>query len=125
MRAPELSCRIAVPQALPFSVKVNYLMHVNPSAYVRWGKRLTDVVLAMCGIMVTAPIFAACALAVKLDSRGPVLFRQRRVGKNLRPFQIVKFRTMLQDTEERGPSITASDDKRITAVGKFLRQVQA
>jgi lipopolysaccharide/colanic/teichoic acid biosynthesis glycosyltransferase len=85
-------------------------------------KRLFDVVAAAGGLVVTAPLFLLIAAAVKLDSPGPVFFRQQRIGKDFRPFQIFKFRTMVQDAPQRGSAITIGDDPRITRVGKLLRR---
>lgn len=69
-----------------------------------------------------SPVLAAAAVAVRLDSRGPVLFVQRRVGRNFRPFGIYKFRTMVTDAEARGGQITFGADPRITRVGHWLRK---
>jgi lipopolysaccharide/colanic/teichoic acid biosynthesis glycosyltransferase len=62
------------------------------------------------------------ALAVKLSSKGPILFFQERIGKNGKPFQIIKFRTMYTDAEKEGPQLSSSNDARITKVGKFMRK---
>jgi lipopolysaccharide/colanic/teichoic acid biosynthesis glycosyltransferase len=62
------------------------------------------------------------AVLIKLDSPGPIFFKQERIGLRFRPFQILKFRTMVQDSLARGGSITAGDDPRITRVGWFLRK---
>lgn len=85
------------------------------------AKRLFDVTVAAVGLVLLAPLFAVTALAIKLDSRGPVLFRQQRVGRGGVPFRIHKFRTMVQDAAEHGPSLTVGDDARITRVGRLLR----
>jgi lipopolysaccharide/colanic/teichoic acid biosynthesis glycosyltransferase len=85
-------------------------------------KRLFDVVAAAGGLAVTAPLFLLIAAAIKLDSPGPVLFRQQRLGRDFRPFQIFKFRTMVYDAPQRGSAITVGDDPRITRVGKLLRR---
>jgi lipopolysaccharide/colanic/teichoic acid biosynthesis glycosyltransferase len=85
-------------------------------------KRLFDVVAAAGGLAVTAPLFLLIAAAIKLDSPGPVFFRQQRLGRDFRPFQIFKFRTMVYDAPQRGSAITVGDDPRITRVGKLLRR---
>jgi lipopolysaccharide/colanic/teichoic acid biosynthesis glycosyltransferase len=84
-------------------------------------KRLFDILLSLAGLLVLAPLFAAVALFIKLDSRGPVFFRQERVGRHFRPFAIYKFRTMTEGAEKEGALITIRGDKRITRVGHFLR----
>ena len=73
--------------------------------------------------MLLSPVLLLFAIAVKLDSRGPVFFRQERVGRGFRPFRIFKFRTMVVDAPQRGGQITSGhDDPRITRVGRFLRR---
>lgn len=81
--------------------------------------RVRDVVCASLGLLVLLPLFLLTALAIRLDSPGPVFFRQVRVGRSGRPFRIHKFRTMRVD--EIGPSVSTSVDPRITRVGRFLR----
>lgn len=88
--------------------------------YSGTGKRLLDAIGAMAMLILLAPIFAACALAISLSSPGPILFRQQRVGRDGRLFTLLKFRTMRADAA--GPRITAAGDARITAVGRFLRR---
>lgn len=86
------------------------------------GKRLFDIAASGAALLLLAPVLLAIALTVKIDSKGPVLFRQIRVGKNSRTFRIRKFRTMRAGEENRGLQITASDDPRITRAGAFLRK---
>ena len=86
-------------------------------------KRSFDLIFSFLGILAFSPLLLFIALLVKLTSRGPVFFRQVRVGKNGRPFRIFKFRTMVRDAH-RGPSVTAGKDARITAVGRLLRQAK-
>jgi lipopolysaccharide/colanic/teichoic acid biosynthesis glycosyltransferase len=85
-------------------------------------KRALDVVCSAVGLLLLSPALAAAALAVKLSSPGPVLFRQVRVGLRGRPFRIAKFRSMR--VNEGGPSVTAGGDARITRVGKLLRRTK-
>ncbi|MCR5719894.1 MAG: sugar transferase [Lachnospiraceae bacterium] len=97
-------------------------------------KRIFDIAASIFGIIVFSPIMLATAIAIKLDSKGPVLFKQTRVGKNGRLFKIYKFRSMFVDAEERkaelmkqnqmqnGPMFKMKDDPRITKVGKFIRK---
>lgn len=88
----------------------------------RATKRMVDVVTAAAGLVMFAPIFAIAAVAIKLDSAGPILFRQRRCGFNGRPFQIIKFRTM--SVMEDGDTIIPAkpNDARVTRVGNWLRR---
>ena len=83
------------------------------------AKRLFDIVLSALGLLTLAPILLLVALWVKLDSPGPVLFRQERVGRFGKPFLIHKFRTMR--VYNAGPQITVGADPRITRSGRFLR----
>jgi lipopolysaccharide/colanic/teichoic acid biosynthesis glycosyltransferase len=85
-------------------------------------KRSLDVLLAAIGLALLAPVWFAIAVWIKLDSPGPVFFRQERVGRHAQVFRIRKFRTMVVDAPALGPSITASTDPRITRAGRFLRR---
>lgn len=87
-------------------------------------KRLFDVVAAVAGLLVLSPLFALVALAIKLTSRGPVFFRQERVGRDFQPFRIYKFRTMVVDAPRLGGQITAGRDPRITSIGHLLRKTK-
>ena len=83
-------------------------------------KRIFDFIAALLGLLVLAPLFVAVAIWIKFDSRGPVLFRQQRVGKDGVPFNIIKFRTMHDDAHEL--LLTVGNDHRITPAGRFLRR---
>jgi FlaA1/EpsC-like NDP-sugar epimerase/lipopolysaccharide/colanic/teichoic acid biosynthesis glycosyltransferase len=84
-------------------------------------KRLLDVVLSATGLLLLSPVLAAVAVAIKREGGGPVLFRQKRVGRDFRPFRILKFRTMVPGAERLGPGITPGSDPRVTRLGAFLR----
>jgi len=84
-------------------------------------KRVFDVVLAAVGLVVLSPVWILAAVAVRLSSPGPILFRQLRVGRHFQPFTIYKFRTMVVDAHQRGGLLTAGADPRITRVGHWLR----
>ena len=84
------------------------------------SKRLFDIVASVLGIIVLSPMFLAIALWIKLDSRGPVFFRQQRVGKDGELFDIIKFRSMSDDDHDA--LLTLGHDRRITKAGKFLRR---
>lgn len=85
------------------------------------SKRLFDWVMASLGLLVLGPVLLLIALAIKLDSPGPIFFRQERVGRFGRPFRIHKFRTMRHDPVGQGLQITVGADRRITRVGQVLR----
>ncbi|MDP9970609.1 lipopolysaccharide/colanic/teichoic acid biosynthesis glycosyltransferase [Variovorax paradoxus] len=86
------------------------------------AKRVFDIGMALGALLILSPILGAVAIWIRLDSPGPALFRQERVGLAGRRFQILKFRTMRQDAAVNGPQITVGEDVRITRAGVFLRR---
>jgi lipopolysaccharide/colanic/teichoic acid biosynthesis glycosyltransferase len=84
--------------------------------------RKAEAAIALVGLVMAAPLIALTAIAIALTSRGPVIFRQKRMGRKGRPFTMYKLRTMLP--ESAGPQVTAGDDVRVTPVGKFLRKTK-
>jgi len=86
------------------------------------AKRLFDLLASGIGLLVLAPILLGISLAIKLESNGPVFFRQERVGRFGKTFRIHKFRTMVTDAERRGLQITVGADARVTNVGTVLRK---
>lgn len=88
-------------------------------------KRALDIVVAATGLVVLAPLFVLIAVAIKIDTPGPVFFRQVRVGRRGQHFRIFKFRTMTAGPTGEGPQVTATDDARITRVGRVLRRTKA
>jgi sugar transferase (PEP-CTERM system associated) len=92
------------------------------SRMTRFVKRMLDLALSLIGFIIASPLMALTALAIRLDSPGPVLYTQERVGENGRVFTVVKFRSMRIDAEETGRPMWARDkDDRITRVGRFIR----
>ena len=85
------------------------------------AKRLFDIVLAACALLLLSPLLIALAAWVRLDSPGPVFFRQERIGRNGVPFRIHKFRTM-HERAASGPLLTVDGDLRVTRAGRFLRR---
>lgn len=91
--------------------------------YVKYGKRLLDILLSVVGIVMLSWLYLLLIIAIKLDSRGPVLFKQKRVGIHKTYFNIHKFRTMRIDTPKDMPThMLANPESYITNVGKFLRK---
>ncbi|MBX3040923.1 MAG: sugar transferase [Bdellovibrionaceae bacterium] len=86
------------------------------------GKRAFDFTIALIGLLFLSPLFVLISFWVKIDSSGPVFFRQDRVGLGLVPFRIHKFRTMVVNAEDKGMQITVGADSRITRSGSFLRR---
>ena len=87
-------------------------------------KRVMDLFFSFFGLVILSPVFLVIAIWIKLDSKGPVFYKQVRVGKNMEPFKIFKFRTMIYDPYDKGLQLTTSDDKRITRSGRFLRKTK-
>ena len=87
-------------------------------------KRTFDLFVALMGLFLTWPLLAIIAIAVKLDSPGPVFFRGQRVGRFGHWFSMYKFRSMVAGAARKGPGITASGDARVTRIGKILRRTK-
>jgi exopolysaccharide biosynthesis polyprenyl glycosylphosphotransferase len=123
------------------AVQLNHIAEMPVIEYGTWGtswstmalKRCVDVVVSAAGIVVLAPVMLMIAVAVRLGSRGPALFRQVRAGREGKPFKILKFRTMCHDAEERISEVISPDelaepmfklreDPRVTKFGRFLRR---
>jgi exopolysaccharide biosynthesis polyprenyl glycosylphosphotransferase len=104
---------------------VDFAVKVRTYFLISWRegiKRVLDLAISLIGIAATAPVMLLIAIAVKMDSKGPVFYRQVRVGKKGRLFEIYKFRTMRQDAEvASGPVWAKENDPRITRLGQFLR----
>ncbi|HET9451271.1 MAG TPA: sugar transferase [Aggregicoccus sp.] len=88
------------------------------------AKRLLDLACVVPGLVLVGPGMLLIAVAVRLDSPGPALFRQERVGQGGRPFRMLKFRTMGVDAERQGGGLTVGEDRRITRVGRWLRALK-
>jgi lipopolysaccharide/colanic/teichoic acid biosynthesis glycosyltransferase len=88
------------------------------------GKRAFDLLLASFGLVLLSPLLLVISIAIRIDSPGPVFYRQERIGRHGVPFRIHKFRTMRHDPQHGGPQITVGDDARITRVGAFLRRTK-
>jgi len=87
-------------------------------------KRLFDIIVSTLSLVVLAVFFLILAIIIKINSEGPVFYRQTRVGKNGRLFKILKFRTMVIDADKTGRQITVGADPRITGAGRFLRKTK-
>lgn len=90
--------------------------------YRHFLKRLIDSILTICGLIVFCIPMVIIAICIKLDSKGPVLFKQVRLGKGMKPITVFKFRTMCNHAYEMGGIATSASDSRITKVGAFLRR---
>lgn len=105
---------------LPLLSVRNYAMR----GYLLIFKRLMDLAGSLLGLIIFSPLMVLTALAIKLESPGPVFFIQERMGLDGRPFLMVKFRSMRQDAESQGPGWTTDEDPRRTRLGAFLRRIE-
>ncbi|MFZ2324240.1 MAG: sugar transferase [Ignavibacteriaceae bacterium] len=85
-------------------------------------KRLTDIFFSISLLIITSPLLIVAAIAIKLESKGPILFLHERTGLNGKPFKMIKFRGMVDNALQIGPELTQVNDPRITRVGKILRR---
>lgn len=104
------------------------LIDIMPELMPEWEKklkRLMDIVFSLILLIVTSPVTLLAAIAIKLESEGPIFYKQERMGLNGKIFKIIKFRTMINDAEKyTGPVWSTKNDPRITRVGKFLRKIR-
>lgn len=97
----------------------------NKSGFARWSKRMTGILVSSAILILTLPLMILLGILIKLDSPGPIFFRQERVGEAGRPFMLVKFRSMRQDAEAAsGPVWAMEDDPRVTRVGRIIRKLR-
>ena len=96
---------------------------MSPRAYSEYFmKRKVDVVISLLGLLILSPVFLVIALLIIIDSKGPVFYRQQRIGKGEQPFHIYKFRTMYLNSDTKALITIGSHDNRITQVGYYLRK---
>jgi exopolysaccharide biosynthesis polyprenyl glycosylphosphotransferase len=103
------------------------LIEIFPSIMKPWervGKRAFDLAVSIIMLLLLTPLYALLAVLIKLDSEGPIFFRQERIGKGGKPFKIIKFRSMRIDAEKFGPALSSDHDPRITRVGRWLRKLR-
>lgn len=91
---------------------------------MRFPKRATDVVVAMAALFLAAPLLVVVGLAVRFYDRGPILLRQERVGRDGRPFVLLKIRSMRRCAGKGGPLVTSAGDRRVTRIGRWLRRTK-
>lgn len=99
-----------------------YYLKLRKKNFSLFCKRVFDIVVSLLMLIILSPVFLVLAIAIKIDSRGPVFFRQERVTQYGRTFRIFKFRTMVVNAEAIGSQVTSKGDSRVTRVGKFLRK---
>jgi len=103
------------------------LIDIMPELMPEWEKklkRLMDIIISLIILLLGSPVLILVAIAIKIDSKGPVFFKQERLGQNAKPFNVLKFRSMIHNAEKlTGPVWSQKDDPRITRMGKFVRRV--
>ena len=87
-------------------------------------KRIFDIIFSLLLLILLLPILVLLAIAIKIDSKGPVFYRQERITKNGKSFRIFKFRTMVQNADKIGSLVTVGNDSRITRIGKVIRKIR-
>ncbi len=118
----ELTGKILVEEIRPsFLIFSRGFMH---SQFMDISKRAFDVLLAVLIMIIASPVMLLTAVAIYIESRGPVFYLQDRVGYKGRDFSIIKFRSMVKDAERHGPSWCKEDDPRVTRVGRFIRKTR-
>lgn len=109
------------------------LIKVRPNKLYLYSKRIMDIVGSLIGIIILSPLYLLIAILIKLDSKGPIIFSQERVGLNGQKFKMYKFRSMVVNAEElkeklkkrnerKGPMFKIKQDPRVTKIGRFIRR---
>lgn len=111
-----------LPQEMRTEAVYPYWKRLRKKNFSLFWKRVFDICVSAVMLLFLSPVFLVLAIAIKIDSKGPVFFRQTRVTQYGKNFRIFKFRTMVADAEKRGAQVTSKDDRRITRVGKFIRK---
>ena len=99
-----------------------YYVRLRKKNFSLFFKRVFDIFVSTIMLLLLSPLFIILAIAIKIDSKGPVFFRQERVTQYGKTFRIFKFRTMVNNADKMGSQVTVSNDGRITKVGKFIRK---
>jgi len=114
----KLSLENIHPSSLIFSVGF------KRSSIFKSLKRALDIIVSLLSLMLFAPLILIISLAIRMDSKGPVFYRQERVGEDEKKFNLLKFRSMNVDAEENGPVWAKVDDERVTRVGQIIRKLR-
>lgn len=101
-----------------------YYEHLYKKRFSLFVKKIFDVIVAILTFIILSPVFIILCIVIKIDSKGPILFRQVRVTQYGKQFRIFKFRTMINNADKLGKQITIKNDTRVTKVGRFLRKLR-
>ena len=111
----------SLPECMKKEEVKKYYKELSGKRLALGAKRFLDVVLALILTVLLSPVMLILAICIKLDSKGPVFYRQERITQYGRPYRIFKFRTMVADADKKGPLVTRGGDSRITRMGRKLR----
>lgn len=92
------------------------------NTFVNFIRRFFDIIISIICLIVFSPLFLICYIAIKIEDNGDAIFKQERIGKNGKPFNIYKFRSMKMEAEKHGPALCCDKDNRLTKTGRFLRE---
>lgn len=107
-----------------FGTPLIEVSHHTMPALLENSKHFFDIVVSLIALLILSPMFLVLAIGVRFSSPGPIFYKQKRIGKNGKPFIIFKFRSMYIDAEVNGPELSSRDDQRITRIGKFMRKTR-
>lgn len=113
-----------IPEELQNDAVYPYWKRLRRKNFSLFWKRTFDIIVSLLMLIILLPLFLILALAIKIDSRGPVFYRQERVTQYGKRFRIHKFRTMVVDADKIGSQVTVAGDARVTKVGRFIRRVR-
>lgn len=112
----------SLPECMRKEEVKKYYMDLSKKRPALFAKRFLDVVLGIALTVLLSPVMLILAICIKLDSKGPIFYRQERITQYGRPYRIFKFRTMVADADKQGPLVTRGGDSRITNMGRKLRK---
>ena len=112
----------SLPECMKKEEVKKYYMDLAKKRPALFAKRFLDVVLGIILTVLLSPVMLILAVCIKLDSKGPIFYRQERITQYGRPYRIFKFRTMVADADKQGPLVTRGGDSRITNIGRKLRK---
>lgn len=111
-----------LPQELRTPAVLEYYEILTKKKFSLFIKRVFDIFASLIMLILLSPLFLILAVAIKIDSKGPVFYKQERITRYGKKFKIFKFRTMINNAQQQGPNVTVKDDCRITKVGKVIRK---
>lgn len=111
-----------IPSNMKNEITYKYYQKLEKRKFSLFLKRILDIIFSIVLLVISSPIFIVIAIWIKIDSKGPIFYRQERITKYGRMFKIFKFRTMVQNADKIGSLVTVNNDSRITKVGRVIRK---